>query len=897
MQKRVFALITIAMLVVAASARFACAQDAPSTAVLSLAGNWRAFYVLQGPFVRDGGKLKQVGDEVDTPGPPADWRAVDFDDSTWHRLRGMPCQPNPYGREVAKANAGFVYLDGSSAFQSLICLRGRFAVTDPAKAKDLSLSVEYRGGVVVHLNGVEVARGHMPAGKVASDTLAEDYPMSALSGADGKLPVMSWRKRNVDTTAMSRIRRRVANVTVPARLLRLGTNVLSVEVHRSPYPAAYEAMMSKRPYAAYYQLLRSTCGITELTLTSPDGRHLVANVVRPKGMQVWNSSVFVRDPYDFGDPEEPLRPVAIAACRNGAFSGEVSVGSRTPIRKLATKVSDLVALKTKAVLPASAVRIRYGSSTTPPEEVKVVQRSKFRSWTYAEAPAELPGATQAITLTVRVPKTATPGTYTGALTITAEGGGPFTVPVKLEVSGYVLPDPKDYESVVDIIQSPDTLAMHYAVPLWSDAHWKLIDRSFEVLGTAGLDTIYIPMIAETHFGNAQSMARWVKRADGKYDCDFSVLEKYLDAYEKHNGKPRIVCLYVWDLSLEGGADWVNATGGFMRKEDIEERKRLAKLGLGPVVTVLDAAAGKAERLQLPQYSDAKSLALWKPIYEGLRERLRIRGMLDRVMLGIPLDPKPTKGVVDLFRKLMPGTPWLVQDHIYVAGEKIHGVPVVYQANVFFHGVNTHDVRKSRYGMKRPDIRLHFPRSLSLGKVPINHRLLVEKLAFSGLRGIARVGGDMWPVMKGKRGRGRGLMITHRYTKANAGGLGVWVHILQPGDESAVATDGFEMLREGVQETEARVFIERAVLLDGIIKGDLAQRCREMLVRRNRAVLIALTGKINDRHRFSWWEYTGTYGFPGYARSGYLWHLSSGHEARTKELFDLAAEVAAKSVRP
>ena len=58
---------------------------------------------------------------------------------------------------------------------------GRFHVADPEQVKALTLAITYRGGVVVYVNGREVARGHLPAadndeppkaGAVTSDTLA-----------------------------------------------------------------------------------------------------------------------------------------------------------------------------------------------------------------------------------------------------------------------------------------------------------------------------------------------------------------------------------------------------------------------------------------------------------------------------------------------------------------------------------------------------------------------------------------------------------------------------------------------------------------------------------------------------------------------------------------------------
>ncbi len=150
----------VVLLIVPAVASAIFADEAKSAApILSMAGHWRAFYVLKGPFIRDGAKLTQVGAEVATPAPPGAWRDADFDDAAWQRLRGQPCVPNQYGGACRETNAGFPYLDGGSTFQSLICLRGRFLATDPAQAGELSLSVEYRGGAVVYLNGREVARG------------------------------------------------------------------------------------------------------------------------------------------------------------------------------------------------------------------------------------------------------------------------------------------------------------------------------------------------------------------------------------------------------------------------------------------------------------------------------------------------------------------------------------------------------------------------------------------------------------------------------------------------------------------------------------------------------------------------------------------------------------------
>ena len=39
---------------------------------------------------------------------------------------------------------------------ALMCLRGRFEVRDPAQVADLALTLNFRGGAVIYLNGKEV---------------------------------------------------------------------------------------------------------------------------------------------------------------------------------------------------------------------------------------------------------------------------------------------------------------------------------------------------------------------------------------------------------------------------------------------------------------------------------------------------------------------------------------------------------------------------------------------------------------------------------------------------------------------------------------------------------------------------------------------------------------------
>ena len=51
-----------------------------------------------------------------------------------------------------------VKMTGYHHYFARICLRGKFAVSDPAKVQGLKLSLAFHGGAVVCVNGHEVAR-------------------------------------------------------------------------------------------------------------------------------------------------------------------------------------------------------------------------------------------------------------------------------------------------------------------------------------------------------------------------------------------------------------------------------------------------------------------------------------------------------------------------------------------------------------------------------------------------------------------------------------------------------------------------------------------------------------------------------------------------------------------
>ena len=319
------------------------AEPADVTAVLDTAGFWRVHYTIRPPVVRDGQQLRKLPTLAgDSPGPPANWTAPDFDDGDWTRITGRPF-PETVGADDAAnysargtVDAGIAANEGSSPALAQISLRGKFGVTDPAAVKGLKLTAVYRGGVVVYVNGKEIGRAGMAKGASGPEAVADDYPREAFVGPDGS-PLMSTRSRDTGPAQGLKARVRTAEIPIPASALRKGTNVLAIEVHRSAYLPAVKEWIETRKTMEHeiYAFLWTTCGLHSASLQSASPAGLTPNVERPKGFQVWNSQPMQPDfDLDYGDPFEPLRPIKLVGSRGGVFSGKVVVGSDQPIKGL-----------------------------------------------------------------------------------------------------------------------------------------------------------------------------------------------------------------------------------------------------------------------------------------------------------------------------------------------------------------------------------------------------------------------------------------------------------------------------------------------------------------------------------------------------------------------------------
>jgi hypothetical protein len=844
--------------------------DTNSNANVVLDNNslWRHFLVSRCAYVRgDDGKLaaweiaplgrngnwtlwvapKPAATTAPSPLPPADWAGPDMDDSAWPRAR-LP-QPTrtrsdqPYDTRPQRREGG----------TAVMLLRGKFEVKDPAQVKSCRLSLDYWGGVVVYVNGKEAVRGHVTGNKPDSLALADDYPLEAFTTPKGKLLGLDDGKNKKRLELRDR---NLREVSIPAALLRKGVNVLAIEVHASP--TYFKGTEWGEPD------ILPTIGLLNARLTvSPTGavptlQESGTNGARPRGIKVWNCAAYdTVTAFDYGDPFESLRPIEIRAARNSVFSGRLMVGSDQPIKGLKATVSDLTQAGGGAKLAAATVRVRYAAPVTVgtpakdadaitfaqgksyvaahrfdglldaiPPEIPVIQAPRVTEKFFGQTvdrKSLVPGAVAPLWFTVRVPASAGPGVYEGKVTIAAEGLAPTSVPLRVSVCDWLMPDPKDFRVHNLAWHSAEDVAKHYEVPLWSDKHFELMGKSHALMAEVGSRQVYASLGAGT-VSQRQGLIRWIKQPDGSYKHDFTIFDKYLDMVAKSIGKPLPLRLDCWQGEKGGGQ-----------------------------VSQLDPATGKIENIPQPEPGTEASVTFWKPVFDEVLKKVKARGWQEATALGFyTWHGGPVENVAKLAERLWPDAVWAVVSHegggqalthegfSRVPGdEKTRGwrdpsnpwVKVLYGNTVYGYGIPS--VRGYRKLLEpKPGVSCNTYRLTWNDSSPLTDmRRAQEDVIMSGHDGVSDFGVDLFGF---KHPDGS-------YGPAVAPGMPVGpglsqMSLLYPGPDGPVGTERYEMFREGVEIAETLLFIERAIQ-EKKISPELQQKAEKALEARSQAFIM------------------------------------------------------------
>ncbi len=151
---------------------------------------------------------------------------------------------------------------------------------------------------------------------------------------------------------------------------------------------------------------------------------------------------------------------------------------------------------------------------------------------------------------IRIPKETPAGEYLGRVkifkeTLFEDEALVGELSVKLDVKDFALPSPRERKFYLDLWQNFTSLAQHTDVPLYSDAHFDVIENylaSLKALGQRALTLVVseVPWGGQSSWdtedkGNLfkYSIISVTKRKDGKFEYDYSKMQRYIDIGAKY----------------------------------------------------------------------------------------------------------------------------------------------------------------------------------------------------------------------------------------------------------------------------------------------------------------------------------------------------------------------------
>ncbi|PCJ57379.1 MAG: hypothetical protein COA79_16050 [Planctomycetota bacterium] len=837
---------------------------------------------------RQGMLKKRIKQGLVTKDLPSNWMQVDFDDSGWINRAGLTFVNGDHRVTLRSSLAYIRGVDYFPAEMGLLALRGTFTVIDPKKINSLICNLSFRGGYVLYLNGKEIKREFLPAGKISQQTPSSDYDLNAFIAKSkrGRLGALAFYTHATDAHKpfWEKRERKSKAISIDIALLKKGVNHIALEIHRSEYPIECKSKknMTKRGKLAF-----GTVGLAEFSLKADTVKeNVISGTERPAGFQLWNANAcdIVRTT-DYGNPSDAIHPIKIAAASNGQFHGQVVLSSTKEIKGLKVELSDLKSIN--GTIVKTALQVRYGAINPTHTNLGNKRDNGYGGKRYdlllSNAPKALPfakvtlkdyqinyrknlGLKPNITPACAVPiwifvkttKANKAGNYIGSLKISASGMKTVTVPLEIHVAAFNLPDMKDFVAPLNLWQSPDSLAKFYQVEMWSEKHWALIDASLKLMGEMGNIALQFPLFAESALGNPHSMIRWKKIGEGKYEYDFSIFDRYLKTALKYHSKERlkILSLRVWGY-------------------EVAVNPKTKVRADGAKVSLVDKS-GKLSLMNLPKIFESKEVeALLTPLLRQTRDRIKALGLEKLICYGNGGDRSPLAEQVAMLDRILPGTPWVRDSHFPakgVGGAKVRATTLVWGGTI------PNPKKKRLYGWDfKPDyMAMNFNRAgteclrLNGSPSPWSFRMWMESTLTCGRNGNGRVGLDFFKfkmdykkLWGGERPKsevygGSGGTLFGSYPSSSVYQIGLGnstTDLVAPGPKGPVTTARFENARSGNQEAEARIIIEKA-LVAGKLPAALSKKCQEFLDERTNALRMwALNNGAISWGQLNWFQST------------------------------------------
>lgn len=360
-------------------------------------------------------------------------------------------------------------------------------------------------------------------------------------------------------------------------------------------------------------------------------------------------------------------------------------------------------------------------------------------------------------LTVDVPADAPAGLYRSFVEVRGEGAESRRLPFELRVQERRLPEPAAWSYRLDLWQHPAAVARAEGLELWSDAHFEALRSYVRMLSDAGQKVVTATLNKDpwNHqcFDAYEDMIRWTKRADGGWEYDYSLFDRWVELCAEEGITSQINCysLLPWNNEVR----YFDAASGTW------------------IEVVADPATPAFEQM-------------WTPFLRDFEAHLDAKGWLEKSCIAMDeRSPETMDAAIGLLRRVAPGLGIAMADNhaSYKRYPGLNDVCVQIDCRVADEDL----IRRRREQLVTTYYvccSSEFPNTFTFS-APWEAVYMAWFAAACGYDGMLRWSYNSWPADP---------VRDSRFTAWPAGDT----YIVYPGARSSIR---FERLREGIQDFE------------------------------------------------------------------------------------------------
>ncbi len=405
---------------------------------------------------------------------------------------------------------------------------------------------------------------------------------------------------------------------------------------------------------------------------------------------------------------------------------------------------------------------------------------------------DLPGkSTRPIWLSIDIPASALPGIYKGTIDVKSERQT-VVLNLQLKIQNQVLPKAHEWAFRLDLWQNPYIVSTYYGVKPWSADHLALLKKHLKLYADAGGKFITANVVPSVWADETyQSLVEWIKKKDGSWKFDYTVLDLYVK------------------LAMETGVDKAITI--------------YSPIPYGEAFRYTDETTGNYVYERWPPTSDTFR-ANWSIFLADLKTHLEKKGWFDKTYIGINENgPEQTLSAIKMVKDQ--SKKW----KITYAGDWHAGLDTLLDdfSSIFGKEPQPGEVKKrsSQHRTSTFYVCCTPPKPNNfVFSPPVEGRWIGWYTSAHGYNGFLRWAYDTWPTD-----------IIHDARNMHWNGAAGDCYMVYPGGSSSIR---FEKLREGIVDYEKIRIIK-----------DLAAKSPDKSVRNLIAALDAHLQTLNEEKEF------------------------------------------------